>query len=1762
VTKALVVSALRGGGQTKRASGQRPIRTTLATRVALALLALATLCLQPATAQAERASSHARAFLSGRIDAGSVHSCAIRPDGDVYCWGQGAFGQLGYGNTEDIGDDESPSVAGPVDLGGHGAVAVSTAAVHSCAVLDNGTVRCWGNSEYGELGYGNRQRIGDNETPGSVGPVDLGSGRSAVSITTGYTHTCALLDNGSVRCWGNGMEGELGYGNTQGVGAINTPGSAGPVNMGAGRSAVAITAGAYHTCAILDNGNVSCWGRNESGQLGYGTVFNNVGDNETPGSMGPVNVGAGRTAVAIAAGEEHTCALLDNGTVRCWGANNTGQLGYGSSPPIGDDETPAAAGPVNLGGHSAVAITAGPYHTCATLDDGTVRCWGGGEYGRLGYGNEADIKTPTSVPVDLGTGRNAVAISAGYWHTCALLDNGATRCWGIGNSGQLGYGNEEWIGDDDTPGTAGPIDFGEAHGALSVVTGASHSCALLEDGSVNCWGNGANGRLGYGNTANIGDNETPGSVGRVNLGAGRTALSITAGESHTCALLDNGTVRCWGNGANGRLGYANTLDVGDNETPGSVGPVNLGTGRTAIGIAAGGAHTCALLDNGTVRCWGLASSGQVGYANTTTIGDNETPGSVGPVDLGGRSAVEIVAGADHSCALLDNGTMRCWGFGGTGQLGYASTATIGDNETPASPAAIDLGTGRTGVTVAAGGDHTCARLETGIVRCWGLASSGQLGYMNTTTIGDNETPGTAGPVDVGFGRTATSVTTGESHTCARLENGTVRCWGLGADGRLGYASTTTIGDNESPGFIGPVNLGFGRTALKVSAGGSHTCAVLDDGTVRCWGLNSSGQLGYGNTTTIGDNETPATAGPVDLNDDPPTAVNDAATVSEDVPTAIDVLANDTDIDGGSKSIASKTNGAHGTVVITGGGTGLTFTPAANYCGPDSFTYELTPGGSQATVSVTVACVDDPPVAVNDSATVAEDSSASIVDVLPNDTDIDGGPKSVASKTNGAHGSVAIFGGGAGVTYTPNPDYCGPDSFTYSLAPGGSTATVAVTVSCLDDPPVAVNDSAAIPEDAPATAINVLANDTDVEGDSKTITAKTEGAHGSVAITGGGTGLTYTPAANYCGPDTFTYTINGGSQATVAITVTCVDDPPAAVNDSSTVAEDSSATAIDVLANETDIDGGPKKVESKTNGAHGTVAITGGGSGLSYTPEANYCGPDSFSYTLNGGSQATVSINVTCSDDPPVAVNDSATVAEGSSPTIVDVLSNDTDIDGGPKSIASKTNGANGNVVITGGGVAVTYQPNANYCGPDSFTYTLNGGSTATVSITVSCSDDPPVAVADSTTIAEDSSATAIDALANDTDVDGGAKSIVSKTNGSHGTVAITGGGSGLTYTPDANYCGADSFSYTLNGGSQATVSITVSCVDDPPAAVNDSSGLQEDSSATAIDVLVNDTDIDGGPKKVESKTNGAHGTVAITGGGSGLTYTPAANYCGADSFTYTLNGGSQATVSINVTCSDDPPVAVNDADTVIEDAPATAIDVLANDTDLDGGAKAVMGRTNGAHGVVAILGAGAGVTYTPSPNYCGADSFTYTLNGGSMATVSIDVTCVDEPAPPTGGGGGSGGTGSTTIVQPPAAGSSAPVVNITPGIGVVSGRRHPRVAVKGVYAFFTLTCKLADRDCKGIVTISANVPSITLGPTMRNVTVVKGKFRVGSGRSVLVRARLTRRGLEILKKKRSLRGVAARMAIVDAGNGERGRIEVNLVRRPKASLLPSPRKRP
>jgi alpha-tubulin suppressor-like RCC1 family protein len=425
-------------------------------------------------------------------------------------------------------------------------------------------------------------------------------------------------------------------------------------------------------------------------------------------------------------------------------------------------------------------------------------------------------------------------LASGYEHTCAVLSTGAVRCWGRGDYGRLGYGNKSTIGDTETPASAGDVNVGGT--VLQIAAGESHTCALLSTGTVRCWGRGDYGQLGYSNSSNIGANETPASAGDVNVGG--TVLQIAAGRFHTCALLSTGAVRCWGDGRYGQLGYGNTSDIGDSETPASAGDVNIG--GTVIQIAAGSFHTCTLLSTGAVRCWGYASYGQLGYGSTSTIGDSETPASAGDVNVGG-TVLQIAAGGLHTCALLSTGAVRCWGAGSYGRLGYGNTSTIGDSETPASAGDVNVGGAVT--QIAAGTYHTCALLSTGAVRCWGRGDYGQLGYGNTSTIGDDEdeTPASAG--DVNVGGTVIQIAAGNYHTCALLSTGAVRCWGDGRYGRLGYGNTSNVGDDEHPASAGNVSVGGsvlpGATSLEV------TRNLLDTSEAQCWSDGVPGMLDQG-----------------------------------------------------------------------------------------------------------------------------------------------------------------------------------------------------------------------------------------------------------------------------------------------------------------------------------------------------------------------------------------------------------------------------------------------------------------------------------------------------------------------------------------------------------------------------------------------------------------------------------------------------------------------------------------------------------------------------------------------------------------------------------------------------------------------------------------------------------------------------------------------------------------------------------------------------
>lgn len=397
-------------------------------------------------------------------------------------------------------------------------------------------------------------------------PIDAAPPPVITALAAGGSHTCAATENGRLRCWGLGTVGQLGHGNVRTIGDDEPAAAAADVMTGlpVGRS---ITAGTTHTCAVVGDGAVRCWGDGASGRLGYGSLTS-VGDDEVPASVSTVNIG--NSVTMVAAGSRHTCVRSGTGTVRCWGEGVSGQLGYGNLNSVGDNEVPASVGLVDVGG-SVTQVVAGDAHTCALMASGAVRCWGSGSDGRLGYGHVAPVgdNEPPSAESELVIGSAVLQLAAGGAHTCALIAAGAVRCWGDNAVGQLGYGNTADVGDNETPQAAGNVNVGGF--VVQLAAGARHTCARLASGTVRCWGAGANGRLGYGATANIGDNEPPASAGDIVLGA--TAELVVAGGNHTCALLTSGAVRCWGAGTDGALGYGNTADIGDDELPSTAGDV-------------------------------------------------------------------------------------------------------------------------------------------------------------------------------------------------------------------------------------------------------------------------------------------------------------------------------------------------------------------------------------------------------------------------------------------------------------------------------------------------------------------------------------------------------------------------------------------------------------------------------------------------------------------------------------------------------------------------------------------------------------------------------------------------------------------------------------------------------------------------------------------------------------------------------------------------------------------------------------------------------------------------------------------------------------------------------------------------------------------------------------------------------------------------------------------------------------------------------------
>jgi alpha-tubulin suppressor-like RCC1 family protein len=571
--------------------------------------------------------------------------------------------------------------------------------------------------------------------------------------------------------------------------------AAGPPKAGAA-IAVASSSIASDWCVVTESGDVECWGNNESGELGDGTTKPSTAPAKVKGIVG--------RAVGVSLQATSPCALTGSGAVFCWGYGMDGELGNGTAPLFA-----STAVPVSGLGSGVTAISSGGFTSCA-VQGGALRCWGYGGNGLLGTGQMSDAHSPVIVP---GLETGVTAVSVGGNAACAVKDSGL-QCWGALD----GYGE---LGNNTVNGSYTPLPVPTlSSGVAEVSVGLDFACALTAFGSVECWGDGTRGQLGNGQQA-----VSPVPVQVQGLTSGVIALS--AGAASACAIKGDGAVVCWGYAADGELGDG--FAVADSGALGGSGgastvPVRVvGLSGPAVAVATGEAP-CVATRAGSVECWGIVaelalrpvSVTDVNVATSVTTGGSLTSG-------------------EFACAVDDTGQVGCWGGNGSGQLGDGTTTS------GAIPVLNELlFTGSTAVSGGTNSDFACG-VSSGLAYCWGDNHSGQLGNRSKVS--------SPTPVAVeGLTGTVTSVAAGGDFACAITNggdagpSGALHCWGNNTYGQLGNGTTTT---SSSPVAV----KGLASGVVAVSLGAESSCALLSDGTVDCWGNDSYGQLGDGKTAT-------------------------------------------------------------------------------------------------------------------------------------------------------------------------------------------------------------------------------------------------------------------------------------------------------------------------------------------------------------------------------------------------------------------------------------------------------------------------------------------------------------------------------------------------------------------------------------------------------------------------------------------------------------------------------------------------------------------------------------------------------------------------------------------------------------------------------------------------------------------------------------------------------------------------------------------------
>jgi VCBS repeat-containing protein len=737
----------------------------------------------------------------------------------------------------------------------------------------------------------------------------------------------------------------------------------------------------------------------------------------------------------------------------------------------------------------------------------------------------------------------------------------------------------------------------------------------------------------------------------------------------------------------------------------------------------------------------------------------------------------------------------------------------------------------------------------------------------------------------------------------------------------------------------------------------------------------------------------------------PIANPDAYSVAEDTALAVPapgVLGNDTDPQPGTVLTAAvATPPANGTLALNSDGS-FTYTPNANFSGTDAFTYAAsdgTEGSIPATVTITVNAVNDPPVAVADTYQTQEDVeliAGAGSGVLTNDTDPDGPASTATLLSAPAHGTLTLAADGT-FSYAPNANFNGGDSFTYQVDDGaGGTATAAVTlvIEAVNDAPSAADASATTNEEV-AVEIVLTANDVDSEG----LTFTVAGGPANGTLTQNGDRVTYTPAPDFFGTDSFTFVANDGlldgNLATVTITVAPINDAPTASDASVNTDEDEEVT-IDLTG--ADVDGDTLSFTIVSGPSHGTLLQLGGQ--VIYTPALDHAGGDSFTFKVNDGTvdsnHATVAITIAPVNDAPSA-DDATAVTNEDEPVSVTLSGADVDspslqyviVDGPQHGTLSQS------------GQTITYTPAPNYFGDDGFTFKVNDGerdsNVATVAISVTPVNDLPTATGASASATEDQP---VDIIVSGDDLDGDDLSFIMVTGPQHGTVSLSA--ATFTYTPAPNYAGGDSFTFKVNDGSsdsaEATVQITVAAVNDAPTATGAAAQTNED---TAVTLTLQGNDADSSALTYHIVDAPQHGSFSQSGGT--IVYTPAPNYFGNDSFTFTVHDGALdsnvATVSLTIVPVNDPPTLSGVQNLTVPVGGVASFTVSGADVE----DAAVALEASGLFGGAQFNPATGHFSWTPAA--AGTFSFTFTARDSGGLTASqaavITVTAASTNRPPS-----------------------------------------------------------------------------------------------------------------------------------------------------------------